>query len=185
MSKTIIDEYEINPNTMIIRPIPYGSKIYSHIIELDDEMTSPFKPLDIIKEGCRFFGSSYEGRREGTKQLTGYTHKLPITIDSTNYLYFFPTSSATKNGCTWISAEHIYSHKRTEDGETEITFKNQLSLRLPVSYNTFRNQIMRTAVLKTTLMRRIEESERKTLFFVSEKRPRRSSYKKQLRKERD
>ncbi|MFC5735744.1 competence protein ComK [Cytobacillus gottheilii] len=178
MSKSIIEEYEINPNTMLIRPIQYGSKTYSQIFELDEEVTSPFKPLDIIKEGCRFFGSSYEGRKEGTKQLTGITHKAPITIDSTNYIYFFPTASAHNIECTWISAEHIFSHKRIEGGETEITFRNKLSLRLPVSYNTFTNQLLRTALLKTTLMSRIEESERKTIYFVSENRPRMSAAKK-------
>jgi competence protein ComK len=170
MGKSMIEEYEINPNTMLIRPIQYGSKTYSHIFELEDEITSPFKPLDIIKEGCRFFGSSYEGRKEGTRQLTGITHKAPITIDSTNFIYFFPTASAHNIECIWISAEHISSYKRIEGGETEITFKNKLSIKVPVSYNTFKNQLLRTALLKTTLMSRIEESERKTIYFVSEKR---------------
>ena len=58
----IIEEYEINPNTMIIKPLSYGIKVYSQIWELDDEVTSPFKPIEIIKSSCKYFGSSYEGR---------------------------------------------------------------------------------------------------------------------------
>ncbi|MFY2158230.1 competence protein ComK [Cytobacillus firmus] len=57
----IIEEYEINPNTMIIKPLSYGIKVYSQIWELDDEITSPFKPIEIIKSSCKYFGSSYEG----------------------------------------------------------------------------------------------------------------------------
>ncbi|USK56526.1 competence protein ComK [Cytobacillus solani] len=58
---SLIDEYEINPNTMVVMPLAYGSKIYSQIWELEDEFISPFKPIDIIKKSCTFFGSSYEG----------------------------------------------------------------------------------------------------------------------------
>ncbi|EFV78994.1 hypothetical protein HMPREF1013_00878 [Bacillus sp. 2_A_57_CT2] len=57
----MIEEYEVNPNTMIIKPLAYGLKVYSQIWELDDEVTSPFKPIDIIKSSCKYFGSSYEG----------------------------------------------------------------------------------------------------------------------------
>ena len=38
----MIEEYEVNPNTMIIKPLSYGLKVYSQIWELDDEVTSPF-----------------------------------------------------------------------------------------------------------------------------------------------
>ncbi|MGM9956220.1 MAG: competence protein ComK, partial [Peribacillus sp.] len=43
----LIEEYEITPYTLMVMPINYGSKIYSRIIELEDEFISPFKPLDI------------------------------------------------------------------------------------------------------------------------------------------
>jgi hypothetical protein len=44
-TKPIIEEYEINPCTMMIMPMEYGSKVYSRIIEIDDEYLSPFKPI--------------------------------------------------------------------------------------------------------------------------------------------
>jgi competence protein ComK len=163
----LIEEYEINPNTMIIKPLPYGLKVYSQIWELGEELTSPFKPIDIIKKSCRFFGSSYEGRKEGTRQLTGITHKAPITIDPTNFIYFFPTTSPSNPECIWIAQEHILYYKRTDDGNTQAVFKNKQSFILPVSYNTFNNQLLRTALLKTTLISRIEESERKALYFLN------------------
>ena len=60
----LIEEYEINPYTLLIKPIQYGSEMYSQIFELEDQFISPFKPLDIIKRSCEYFGSSYEGLRE-------------------------------------------------------------------------------------------------------------------------
>jgi competence protein ComK len=173
MTKTLIspliEEYEINPHTMIILPLTYGSKIYSQIWELDDEFVSPFKPLDIMKKSCLFFGSSYEGRKEATKQLIGITHKAPITVDSTNSIYFFPTTSPSSSQCIWISQEHIHLHRRA-DAQTQVIFKNKKSLSIPVSYNSFNNQVLRSALLKTTLSRRIENMERNDWYLINGKR---------------
>ena len=96
MSHSFIEEYEINPQTMAIFPVEYGSKIYSKILEEDDEVLSPFKPLDIIKKSCQYFGASFDGRREGTRELIGITHKAPIVIDTNTSIYFFPTTSPVK-----------------------------------------------------------------------------------------
>ncbi|MGD6899303.1 competence protein ComK [Bacillus infantis] len=61
--KRLVEEYEINPSTMIIMPQIYGKKIYSRIFEVEDEFLSPFKPFDIVKKSCGYFGSSYEGSK--------------------------------------------------------------------------------------------------------------------------
>lgn len=56
-----ISEYEITPYTLMVLPIHYGTKVYSRIIELEDDFISPFKPMDIMKKSCEYFGASYEG----------------------------------------------------------------------------------------------------------------------------
>ncbi|KAB2337158.1 transcriptional regulator [Cytobacillus depressus] len=164
----IIEEYEINPNTMIILPFTYGSKIYSKIWELEEEFISPFKPFDIIKKSCFLYGSSYEGRKEATKHLIGITHKAPITVDSANSIYFFPTTSPSNSKCIWISQEHIHLHRRS-DTHTQVIFKNKKLLSIPVSYNSFHNQVLRTALLKTTLSRRIENTGLGDWYLISGK----------------
>jgi len=166
----LIEEYEINPNTMMIMPIQYGSKIYSQVWELEDIIVSPFRPIDIIRTSCRYFGSSYEGRKEGTAQLTGITHKAPITIDPTNFIYFFPTTSANNSKCIWLSLEHIQFHRKADAKNTQIIFKNKQHLSIPISHNSFNNQLLRTALLKNTLISRIEDSERKAVYFINGRR---------------
>jgi competence protein ComK len=59
--KNLVEEYEINPFTMIILPEVYGSRVYSKAIELEEEYLSPFRPIDVVKKSCKYFGSSYEG----------------------------------------------------------------------------------------------------------------------------
>jgi competence protein ComK len=167
MKERQIEEYEVNPYTMFIKPVVYGSKVYSQIYELEDEYLSPFKPLDIIKKSCEYFSSSFEGRKDGTKQLIGVTHKVPIVIDPTNFIYFFPTTSPTRSECIWISHEHIMSYRRTDSRQTMVTFQNKQSFNLPISYSSFENQMFRTALLRTKLMQRIGQTERKSFYVMN------------------
>lgn len=151
---------------MFIKPIVYGSKIYSKIIEVEDVYLSPFKPLDIIKKSCEYFGSDYEGRKNGTRQLMGITHKSPIAIDPTNRIFFFPTTSPNRPECIWISNEHIDTYDRISPQETLITFHNKHSYKFPVSYSSINNQVLRTSHLVKKLMQRIEYHERKSFYLL-------------------
>jgi len=163
--RPLIEEYEINPQTMAIIPMEYGSKIYSKILEVDEELISPFKPYEIIKKSCQYFGSSYEGRKEGTRELIGITHKAPIVIDTNTSIYFFPTTSPVNIQCIWFAHDHILSHRKDSSNQTIVVFRNKQSLIAPVSYRSFQNQVLRTALLKTKLMQRIRDAEKKSSIY--------------------
>ncbi|MGX6442302.1 competence protein ComK [Neobacillus sp. K501] len=160
-----IEEYEVNPYTMFIKPSVYGSKIYSQIFEVEDVFLSPFKPLDIIRKSCEYFGSDYEGRKNGTRQLMGITHKSPIAIDPTNRIFFFPTTSPNRQECIWISNEHIDTYERISPQETLITFHNKQSFPFPVPFSSINNQVLRTSHFVKKLMHRIEYHERKSFYL--------------------
>ncbi|PLT27712.1 competence protein ComK [Peribacillus deserti] len=167
LKSTLVEEYEINPYTLVVMPLAYGSKIYSQIIEIDGEVTSPFKPMDIIKKSCEYFGSSYEGRKDGTRQLIGITHKLPITIDPTSNIFVFPTNSPGREDCIWICHEHVDFYQRTDMGETIVTFRNKKQISIPISFSSFESQMFRTAMLRTKLIQRIEETQRKSMYLFT------------------
>lgn len=159
-----IEEYEVNPFTMLVKPKKYGNKVYSKIIEVEDEFLSPFKPLDIIKFSC--FGSDYEGRRKGSMQLINAKHKVPIATDPTNNLFFFPTTSPSREECIWVSLEHIEDIHRIGPKETLIIFRNKQSYKIPVAYSTIHNQICLTAKLKWKIMQRIECNQKKSFYLM-------------------
>lgn len=167
MTQKQIEEYEVNPYTMFIKPVVYGSKVYSQIFELEDEFLSPFKPIEIIKKSCEYFSSSFEGRKNGTKQLIGITHKVPIAIDPSNYIYFFPTTSPNRSECIWISHEHVLNFERLAPDQTKVTFQNRKSFAIPISHSSFENQLLRTALLRTKLMQRIGQTERKSFYLLN------------------
>lgn len=161
------EDYEISPYTFGIIPIEYGLKTYSKIIEFEDELIVPYKPLDVMKASCRYFGSSFDGRCEGTKELLEISHKVPIAVDPGNGLFFFPTTSPIRQNCIWLSYEHIVSKRRLEPNQTQINFRNRKSIVVPVSYSIIENQMMRTAMLKSKLLQKLKETERKTDYLYN------------------
>lgn len=166
LKQTQIEEYEINSCTMYVEPVVYGGKVYSRSVELEDEFLSPFKPLDIIKKSCIYFGVDYESRKRGTRQLIGYYRKLPIIIEPTNHIYFFPTVSPLIPECIWISFEHVESYRRVSAQKTMIIFRNKQSHIFSVPVSTIEGQMLRTSLLKTKLMQRIESNGRR-LFYMA------------------
>ncbi|MDD3453270.1 MAG: competence protein ComK [Bacilli bacterium] len=146
----MLDNYEINPSTLMITPL---SNSVSEVIEEDNKYLINKSANEIIDYSCRFFGSSYAGRYQGTKSVIGYNYKLPIIIDEIREIIFFPTCSPKYGKCHWISSKKINSIKK-EDNKTTIIFKNGFSFSLDISYYSLENQIFRSSYLENKLRSR-------------------------------
>ncbi|MEH7460011.1 competence protein [Bacillus pseudomycoides] len=145
-----VENYVVNKKTMALLPVILGEKsIVTRVIEVEDSFFMFQKPLDIVERSCRKHGSSFLGRKEGTKELTRITHKAPIAISPTDQLYFFPTYSYSRKECAWLSHFHIVSNRELADGNLIIRFINGLAVKLEMSKSSFENQQNRTAKLRT------------------------------------
>lgn len=82
----MISEYEINSDTLAIIPI---SDTSSKIIEKNDSFIVNKSATVVIDDSCKYFGSSYYGRHEGTKNLIGVSYKSPIVIEESRNIIFF------------------------------------------------------------------------------------------------
>ncbi|KKI93690.1 hypothetical protein WQ54_02675 [Bacillus sp. SA1-12] len=151
--------------------IPDPNKKYSEIIECEEELVVHKRPMDVIDQSCRYFGSSYSGRKEGTKDLVKITRKSPIVIDPANSIYFFPTTSSTKTHCVWLSHGYVKEYSKAKHDNTLVTFINGKTITLPLSVGSFENQLFRTAQLRTIITSRIELEQQKMhkLLLPSEK----------------
>ncbi|MCR2821034.1 competence protein ComK [Lederbergia panacisoli] len=158
-TELFLEEYEINPYTVMIKPYIKDDEVYSEIFELDDHFIVRQKPLDIVKKGCKYFGSSFEGRRAGTKSLIMVTHKPPIIIDPNTSIYLIPTTSPTRPDCIWISHDHITSIHRGENNNSIISFQNNQSFEIPISLSSLSNQLSRAAQLRVSFQQNIERME--------------------------
>lgn len=143
----MIDTYEITKNTLAI--IPIDSK-KSEIIEDDDIFIINKNSTKIVDDSCKFFGSSLEGRHEGTKNLIGVTYKAPIIIEETNEMIFFPTNSPRIANCAWVSLNNLENYKKN-NGKTQLCFKNGKIVDIDISYNSLENQVLRSTRLESIL----------------------------------
>lgn len=143
-------EYEINSDTLAIVSI---DKNVSKIIEMDNIFYVNNSAMEIINDSCKYFGSSYNGRFEGTKKLTGISYKSPIIIEETRNIIFFPTSSPRMNDCNWISLNNILNYTKN-DKKTILVFSNGYNLELDISFNIMENQILRATRLDSIIRKR-------------------------------
>ena len=131
-------------------------KSNSLILEEGTEYKIEAKPLKIIDYSCKYFGSSYVGRRESSKQILQTAYKLPIMIEDTRNIVFFPTNSPEETECSWIALNKIEKIRplSSRSNYTEIEFANGKILALPISYKSLENQILRASRLESVIRNR-------------------------------
>lgn len=149
-------EYEITYDTQLIIP---ESKNSSKIIEFDSEYVVENDVNSIMEHSCEYFGSSMDGRKDGTKKLIGVTHKAPIIVEESRQIIFFPTKSPENDDCIWVNLNSIDKYYKIGPKSSEILFKNGIKVSFDVSFGSLSNQILRATRLKFVLEERINKKD--------------------------
>ena len=113
--------YEISKGTLAVVP---NEKVGSLVYEDNDRYLVNQTPFEVMESSCLYFGSSYEGRKEGAKNILGAEYKVPILIDDTDNIILFPTTSPLSQDCAWISLRHVQKYERIDANNTKIVFDN-------------------------------------------------------------
>lgn len=137
-------DYEITFDTQVILPVENNE---SYVINVP--------PMQVLEHSCEYFGSSFNGRKEGTKKLLGITHKSPIIVEESRKIIFFPTTSPDRIDCVWINLEKVNKYYKSSSKKSIIEFKNGDIIEFDVSIGSLTNQIMRASRLKYILEERI------------------------------
>ena len=150
-----MNDYEINDETLAIMP---GDVWDSVVVEEDCNYEVKMKPLEILDYSCKYFGSSYKGRKTGSSEILNSGYKLPIMVEDTRNLIFFPTTSPQDDDCSWISLKNVKDYRKLTNMKTEVEFKNGKILIINISYNSFNNQVMRASRLESIIRNRKEKA---------------------------
>jgi len=146
-----LNEYEINAETLLI--IPFG-KGKSKVYEYNEEFVINMSSLDIIKHSCLYFGCSYEGRKDSAKSFIGVDMKVPIIIEESRNIIFFPTNSCINKNSIWVSYQNLLKYYKLNDFSTILYFKKNKSYKVDVKYKLVDNQVIRCMKLNTFLCKR-------------------------------
>lgn len=149
-----MDSYEINKDTVAL--VPKDSN-HTTVYEVDDSFIVDQPAINIVRDSCEYFGSSLEGRQIGTSALVGFTHKVPVIVEETFDLIFFPTLSPKNNQCAWIAYDHIFKPEKFKD-KTILELKNGKKIIIDASDAIIENQLYRCSRLKESLnLRKIDK----------------------------
>ena len=140
--------YEINDGTLAIISMDDG---LSKVLEDGGDYVINQRSFDILDHSCKYFGSSYEGRKEGAKSIIGANYKLPIVVEDERNIVFFPTTSPEDKECIWIAVNKIRDYYEYEYNTTKVVFENGVELQLAVSFRAIQNQIFRATRLSYLL----------------------------------
>ena len=140
--------YEISRGTLAIVP---NEKDSSLVYEDDSRYIVKENPFQIMENSCKYFGSTYEGRRNGAKEILGAEYKVPIVVEDSNNLIIFPTTSPLSNDCAWISLKRVKNIEKIDQNNTKIIFDNEKEIIVNCSFRTIENQLSRAARLDIIL----------------------------------
>ena len=148
--------YEINDETMAVIPIGENE---TRVVELNREYVVKKKAYCIMDESCQFYGSTYKGRLKAAKSILNCSYKLPILIEESTFLIFFPIKSSLEEDCVWINLSKIKEVKKV-NSKTNIIFENGKNITVNTSKISIDNQIYRSSRLENMLRKRIETKKR-------------------------
>ncbi len=153
----MLKNYIINDETLLLIPYFYNGANITKVYEFDEELLVEKLPYEIIKESCLFFGSSFEGRRDGTMALINCKMKVPVIIEESRKILFFPTYSIENSNNMWISYNNMINFNKVDSKETVINFKKNKSIMVNVKYNLIDNQFVRCIKLDSVISNRFDK----------------------------
>lgn len=143
-------EYEINENTLAVISDGYDQ---TKVIEVDNEYHFNVKAYKVMEYNCEYYGSTYVGRIKAAKKILNCSYKIPVLVEESSSLIFFPTKSSLSEDCSWINHSSIKSYRKLND-KLEIEFINNKKINIDVSKISLENQLSRSSRLESIIRKR-------------------------------
>ena len=137
-------EYEINEDTMAIIPMSYYQTL---VKEVEKEIIVDKNAYEIMEDSCEYYGSTYKGRLTAAKKMLNSCYKLPILIEESENIIFFPTKSSLLEDCCWINYNFIKKYEKNGK-KIKLVFKNNEEIDVDMSKLSLENQISRSSMLE-------------------------------------
>lgn len=145
-----MESYEVNNRTCAV--IGINDEV-TKIIEKDDDYFINKNSYSVMEDSCQYYGSSCDGRIKGTKMILGSNYKVPIVVEESTDMIFFPTESPYSDKCVWISLNNIESYEKS-NGFTKVCFGDGKEITVKMSVGAFEMQVLRANRLSAILRKR-------------------------------
>ena len=112
-------KYIINRNTLAVIGINFKS---CKIVEKEDEFVILRSWQEVINDSCLYYGSSFQGRLEGSRTILNRDYKVPVVINEVDKLIFFSVGNLTDYRCSWVSLKNL-NYYSFENGKISFNFQ--------------------------------------------------------------
>lgn len=146
----MLDSYEISTDTYAIVPV---NDNVTKIVEKDKELFVSKSSIEIVKDNCMFYGSSFNGRYECSKSILKCSYKLPIVVEESSPIVLFPVSSPKYSNSIWFSLQNI-NHISKQGKGSKILFNCGKIILFDNSCIVLKNQLLRAVQLKCAMYER-------------------------------
>ena len=147
-----MENYEINDDTYAVIGTLEGK---TKVIEKEREYKIDNDAYKVMDENCKYYGSSYKGRLEASKEILDCSYKLPVIIEETSNLIFFPVKSSLLEDCIWLNLDTIIKVEKS-GAKSKVIFANGSFILLDSSKLSLDNQIYRATKLSAIMKKRID-----------------------------
>lgn len=142
------EKYRITKRTVAILPCFDIMKQSRIILEDGTEISTPLRPYQLLQLSCRQYNSSIEERIFVAKRVAGVKGKVPVVIEPTMGLVFFPTKSPKRDDCEWYAWSHIRDIASVEgEPNSLIVTQNGHQIQTNATAYVLKNQIKATGEL--------------------------------------
>lgn len=145
-----MEKYEINEETAAVVGV---NDNLCKVIEKNKDYFIGDNSYSVMEYSCEYFGSTYSGRTIGSRKMLKANYKVPIIVEETKDIIFFPLSEVDNPKCVWISLKW-FDRVEEEYGNTYIYLKNGKKIVTKVSAYSIENQVLRSAKLNLILNNR-------------------------------
>lgn len=148
--------YEIDLSTLMLIGIDDCSTL---VITTEKEFIVQENAKKIIDNSCKFFGSSLKECTNSTKRIVNIRSKVPIIIEQSRNIIFFPLKSSREKNNIWISFNNLIKYEK-KDNKTVLYFKENIVKKIEFSYYIVDNQVTRSLILDYEVKKRRKSLEK-------------------------
>ncbi|MDO4394468.1 MAG: competence protein ComK [Mycoplasmatota bacterium] len=148
--------YEIDLSTLMLIGIDDSRTL---VVTLEKEFIVDECAKKIIDNSCKYFGSTLVERIKATQRVVNIRSKVPIIIENSRNIIFFPLKSCREKSNIWISFNNLVRYEK-KDNVTYLYFKENKVQKLDFSYYIIDNQVTRSLLLDYEMNKRRKSLEK-------------------------
>ncbi len=157
--------YIVSFDTFMLQPVISGTKITTHVIERNGDLSIPRKPIHIVRKSCDYYGGSLQNSTNTAKLAIGKRHKTPIIVahDFGVPYIFLPTMSPTSEQNVWVSYSAI-DNIEPDNMDCILSLENNRSIKVNVSASTMYRQYAAATLLQKNFLEKQRQLNRLSTF---------------------